>query len=120
MRQELNNTLGDEVNINEFIVLKTLYSSSEPLKASSISKELKVSASHITTVTDSLVKKGFISRIRSEKDRRIVEMALTGAGELLVKALEEKKSDYLRSKFNSFSEQELDHFIRLFRKLNDD
>ncbi|WP_238533133.1 MarR family winged helix-turn-helix transcriptional regulator [Bacillus methanolicus] len=118
LRQEINTIIGREVSLNEFMVLKYLYFS-DHAKASDLSKELNVSASHITSVTDSLVKKGLIIRRRSDQDRRIVEMVLTDSGKLLVQDLEEKKSAYLQSKFSQFSERELADFIRLFRKLNE-
>lgn len=118
LRQEINSIIGREVSLNEFMVLKYLYVT-DHAKASDLSKELNVSASHITSVTDSLAKKGLIIRRRSDQDRRIVEMVLTDSGKLLVKDLEEKKSAYLQSKFSQFSEQELSDFIRLFRKLNE-
>ncbi|AIE60407.1 MarR family winged helix-turn-helix transcriptional regulator [Bacillus methanolicus] len=118
LRQEIHLIIGSEVSLNEFMVLKYLFLTGRA-KASDLSKELKVSASHITSVTDSLVKKGLIMRQRSDQDRRIVEMVLTDSGRLLVQNLEEKKSAYFQSKFSHFSEQELSDFIRLFQKLNE-
>lgn len=115
MRFEINSIIGSEVSSNESIVLKILWLSGS-LKASDISKELNVSASHITTVTDSLVKKGYITRTRSDRDRRVVELVLTDIGRNLVQTLEEKKSAYLQSKFDKFSEDELKLFISLFQK----
>jgi DNA-binding MarR family transcriptional regulator len=118
LRQEMNLIIGREVSLNEFMVLKYLFFTGHA-KASDLSNELNVSASHITSVTDSLVKKGLIIRRRSDHDRRIVEMVLTDSGRLLVQDLEEKKSAYLLSKFSRFSDQELSDFIQLFRKLNE-
>lgn len=89
LRQEVNKLMGDEVTSNEFTVLKLI--ADGPKMASAISKELNVSASHITSVTDSLVRKGYMTRSRSENDRRVVELVLTGTGQELVEKLEEKK-----------------------------
>jgi DNA-binding MarR family transcriptional regulator len=118
MRQEVNSILGSEVSSNEFSVLKILWLSGSQ-KASDISKELNVSASHITTVTDSLAKKEYITRTRSDRDRRVVELVLTDTGRNLVQTLEEKKSVYLQSKFDKFSEDELRLFITLFQKFQE-
>lgn len=118
MRLEINTILGSEVSSNEFIVLKILLLSG-PHKATDLAKELHVSASHITTVTDSLVKKGYVMRKRSERDRRVVELLLSEAGRNLVQSLEEKKSAYLQSKFDKFSEDELKVFISFFEKFQE-
>ncbi|MCA1036974.1 MULTISPECIES: MarR family winged helix-turn-helix transcriptional regulator [Bacillus] len=115
LRQEVNKLMGDEVTSNEFTVLKLI--ADGPKMASAISKELNVSASHITSVTDSLVRKGYMTRSRSENDRRVVELVLTGTGKELVEKLEEKKSAYLQAKFRSFTEEELDQLVKLFQKL---
>ncbi|SIF90339.1 transcriptional repressor MprA [Mycobacteroides abscessus subsp. abscessus] len=58
-----------------------------------------------------------MTRSRSENDRRVVELVLTGTGKELVEKLEEKKSAYLQAKFRSFTEEELDQLVKLFQKL---
>lgn len=118
IRQEVNKLLGEDINSNEFIVLKTI-AHHNAIMASMISKELNVSASHITSVTEVLVKKGYILRQSSRTDRRVVVFVLTESGDSLVKELEKRKSSYLKSKFIHFSDSELEQFIMLFEKLND-
>ncbi|WP_240338372.1 MarR family winged helix-turn-helix transcriptional regulator [Peribacillus alkalitolerans] len=116
MRFDLNELYGTQLNANEFSVLRfLLLNGNSP--ASSISKYLNVSASHITSVTDSLVKKGFIIRLRSDQDRRLVLISLTEEGKMKAGELEKKKSEFLRSKFDKFTEEELEQFIQLFRRL---
>ncbi|WP_240620323.1 MarR family winged helix-turn-helix transcriptional regulator [Peribacillus acanthi] len=116
MRLELNNLYGTELNANEFSVLRfLLLNGNSP--ASYISKYLNVSASHITSVTDSLANKGYIVRLRSAQDRRLVLISLTEEGKNKVEELEKKKSEFLRSKFDKFTEGELEQFIQLFRRL---
>ncbi len=83
IRKGINEMLGDEINRSEFLLLKYLYENKSQ-KVSTISNELKVTSSHITSVSDSLVQKHLVTRERSTEDRRVVEVALTLKGSALI------------------------------------
>jgi DNA-binding MarR family transcriptional regulator len=65
------------------------------------------------------VKKGFISRHRPEGDRRVVQITLTEKGKATLEELEVKKSAFMKSKFHPFTDEELDSFLRLMKKLEE-
>ena len=117
-KYDINILLGDDLSTNEFIVLKFL-AQHGPKRVTDISNELAVSASHITVVTDSLVKKEYISRHRPEGDRRVVQITLTEKGRVTLEELEAKKSSYMKSRFHPFTDEELDLFLQLMKKLED-
>jgi len=116
LRQEMNLVYDNEMSRNEFFILKTLYELG-PKKSSDLSKMLNVSASHITAITDSLIEKKWIDRVRSVQDRRIVDIHLTEEGKKTLLLFEKKKTDFLLEKFNEFSEEDIKNFIILFNKL---
>ncbi|MEC2075933.1 MarR family transcriptional regulator [Metabacillus fastidiosus] len=116
LRHELNAVYDKELSRNEFFILKNLFENG-PKKASDLSKSLDVSASHITAVTDTLIEKGWITRVRSDRDRRIVDIHITAEGESIVQRYEKRKTEFLLSKFNHFTDEEIEVFIRLFQKL---
>lgn len=116
LRQEMNLVYDNEMSRNEFFILKTLYEQG-PKKSSDLSKMLNVSASHITAITDSLIEKKWIDRVRSVQDRRIVDIHLTENGKNTLLMFEKKKTDFLLNKFNEFSEEDINNFIILFNKL---
>jgi DNA-binding MarR family transcriptional regulator len=116
LRQEMNEVYDKEMSRNEFFILKTLYEQGSK-KSSDLSKMLNVSASHITAVTDSLIEKSWIQRVRSVQDRRIVDLHLTEEGKNTLELFEKKKTDFLLQKFNDFSDQDMENFITLFNKL---
>lgn len=116
LRQEMNQVYDNEMSRNEFFILKTLYEQGSK-KSSDLSKMLDVSASHITAVTDSLIEKSWIQRVRSVQDRRIVDLHLTEEGKNTLELFEKKKTDFLLQKFNDFSDQDMENFITLFNKL---
>ncbi|OIK09525.1 hypothetical protein BIV59_16845 [Bacillus sp. MUM 13] len=115
MRKELSVIYGESINSSEFLVLKNI-AFSEIKNATGLSKEMDVSASHITTVTESLVKKGLILRKRTESDRRVVTFDLTEEGVNLINNLEKKKTEYLHEKFGTFTEDELTSLLHLIKK----
>ncbi|WP_026314645.1 MarR family transcriptional regulator [Weizmannia acidiproducens] len=116
IKEELNNLLKEYVTTNEFMVLKLLSDSS--MRSSDLSKALQVSASHITSVTDSLVEKGLIERQRSNKDRRVIDLTLTDKGKALIRQLTELKSQFLQDKFDVFTDEERETLYRLFQKFD--
>ncbi|MFB6466144.1 MarR family winged helix-turn-helix transcriptional regulator [Cytobacillus sp. Hz8] len=118
LKQDIHTIFKKEISHGEYTVLKLL-SKDTSLKATDLSKNLKVSASHITMVTDSLVKKGFLTRTRSDVDRRVVDMVVTDEGKELLKHFNEKRSDYFYEKLNQFSDEEIEEFMRLLNKLKD-
>lgn len=52
----------------------------EPKNMSTIAKLLSVTVGTLTIAINSLVKKGYVDRVRSEKDRRVVYISLTDKG----------------------------------------
>jgi DNA-binding MarR family transcriptional regulator len=117
LKYELRNCIGQYLNSTEFIVLKVI-NEKGPLKASDISKTIEVSASHITAVTDSLVEKGYITRKRSDVDRRRVELEITEKGKEMLEMAAKLKSEYFQRKFSHYTNEELEIFIHLLKKLN--
>jgi DNA-binding MarR family transcriptional regulator len=118
LRKGLNELYTDYIPSNEFAVLQTLNNQS-PLMASEIANELKVSSSHITAVTDRLVKKSYIQRVRSDSDRRIVYLEITDEGKRIACEMDEIKNEYFGNKFSALSEEEVKTMINIFTKLLD-
>jgi len=101
---------------NEFFIMKFLLKNG-PQKLSTISQESDISPSFLTGITDQLIEKGYIERNRSKKDRRIVHISLTKKGEETIIAVQQDLIQYMRSKFNAFTEEEIQDLIRLLRKI---
>lgn len=118
LRKGLNELYTDYIPSNEFAVLQTLHKSS-PLMASEIANELKVSSSHITAVTDRLVGKNYIQRVRSDSDRRIVYLEITEDGKKIANEMDLIKNEYLAIKFSNLSEEEMKLMVAASTKLLD-
>lgn len=116
-KKEIHNILGNEMNSSKFIILKALFDRG-PLRASALSQEFGVSASHITHVTDRLVQKGWVNRQRSHSDKRVVKLQITTEGKERYQKIAEKRNLFLQKKFGSLTTEELRHLLHLVQKMD--
>ena len=69
-----------EISNNDMHIMDAI-GKSEPKNMSTVAKALKVTVGTLTIAINSLVKKGYVNRVRSEEDRRVVLISLTPKGE---------------------------------------
>jgi DNA-binding MarR family transcriptional regulator len=72
----------------------------------------------LTRVIDQLEEKGFIERLRRDRDRRKVELQLTDAGRKVIESLIPLVVDQLNQVLQDFSSDELQQLTRLLIKFN--
>jgi DNA-binding MarR family transcriptional regulator len=72
----------------------------------------------LTRVIDQLAERGFLERVRRDRDRRKVELQLTPAGREAVEGLIPLVVDKLNLALADFSSAEVQEFLRLLIKLN--
>ena len=94
LRTVVRNLLGVDdsmmdLPLRQFKVCLTLYRQSRSM--SEISRELKLSPSAITQVSDRLERRGLIERIFQDEDRRVRKLRLTRKGQQLVRSREQKQ-----------------------------
>ena len=90
----------------EIITLLLLEQEGEMIM-SKLAEELGVPLSTATGVVERVVKKGYLLRERSEKDRRIVVIRLTQEGKELVNSIKEKVFYWIDSIQSSLTQEEL-------------
>ena len=74
-------------------------------------------AGSLTRLVDEMVKRGLVTRNRSESDRRVVTLALTQHGEDLVEALAPRMMNFWNGLLSGFSHAEVDSLINLLTRL---
>ncbi len=72
--EEFKDISGNDMHIIEAIGLD------EPRSMSSVARDLHVTVGTLTIAINNLVKKGYVKRVRSEKDRRVVLISLMDKG----------------------------------------
>lgn len=61
-------------------MLITLYSSGKPVSIGNLGKAIGVTGGNISNICKKLEKQGFVDRVRSEEDERVVNVELTDKG----------------------------------------
>lgn len=110
---EFKNLSVNDMHIIEAIGIE------KPRKMSEISKTLGVTMGTLTTGINGLVKKGYVERNRSEKDRRIVYASLTDTGRRAYTHHMKFHKDMINSIMNGLSEEEAKVLTKTFIKLED-
>ena len=82
-----------------------------------LAEYLSLAVNSVTTIVDGLEQKSLIHRERSEEDRRIVRVELTGSGRETYQALEAAKLQLFRSMLSPLTIDEQEIFLLLFRKI---
>jgi MarR family 2-MHQ and catechol resistance regulon transcriptional repressor len=108
-------TVGD-LTYSQFAVLEALYHLG-PLTQGAISSKILKSTSNITTVIDNLERDGLVRRDRDTKDRRVIHVQLTEAGQRKIEVVFPNHVAALVEEFSVLSASEQDTLGDLCKKL---
>ena len=90
----------------------------EKKNMSTVAKELSVTIGTLTIAINSLVKKGYVDRKRSEEDRRVVYISLTPKGEKAYKHHEEFHKQMVLATIDGLSEEEAKVLVKALSNLS--
>lgn len=111
--EDFKDISNNDMHIIEAIGIK------EPKNMSSVAKALSVTVGTLTIAINNLVKKGYVNRVRSEKDRRVVYISLTEKG---LKAYEQHAAfhkEMIKATINGLTPDETDVLVRSLTNLVD-
>lgn len=91
---------------------------SEPKKVSEVAKSLNVTPGTMTVNIDNLEKKGYVTRARSENDKRVVFLSLTEKGRKAFFHHRDFHKKMIKSAVANLSDDEREALIRCLTKLN--
>lgn len=91
----------------------------KPMKASEVAKKMGVTAGTITVNMNSLEKKGYILRVRSEEDKRVVHTTLTEKGRKAFFHHRDFHKHMIKAAVKGFNEDEIAVLVSCLKKLND-
>lgn len=87
---------------------------SGPLKMSELADMLHLTAGAVTTASNKLIEHGYISRIRDEKDRRVVRLSITETGQQTMNVLQENGRNMMKSTFEHASTDDIENMNNIF------
>lgn len=85
---------------------------------SEVAKELNVTVGTLTTAINRLVKKGYVDRIRSEDDRRVVKLGLTKKGKLIFRIHQHFHREMVTSTVEGMDEKEKQALLKGLQNLH--
>ena len=88
------------------------------LSPSNICAQYRHNSGALTRVIDQLEEKGFIERLRRDRDRRKVELQLTDAGRRVIESLIPLVVEQLNQVLEDFSSEDVQQMTRLLMKFN--
>lgn len=105
-----------EISINDMHIIDAI-GIEDSKNMSTVAKAMSVTVGTLTTAINNLVKKGYVSRVRSAEDKRVVLLSLTDKG----RAAYEKHADFHRrmvqTVMEGFEGEEMDILVRALEKL---
>ncbi len=107
-----------DISVNDMHIIEAVGIDS-PKTMSAVSKTLGVTMGTLTIGINGLVKKGYVERNRSEKDRRIVYASLTDKGIAAYNHHMSFHKNMIESVMNDLSEEEAQILTKTFVRLED-
>jgi DNA-binding MarR family transcriptional regulator len=104
---------------SQYNILRILRGEGKPLPILEIASRTITVVPGITGLIDRLEKAGFVNRLRCEKDRRVIYVALTEQGTRSLAALDEPLLALHRKLLGHLSQGELKDLIRLLEKVRE-
>src|SRR5262249_52571268 len=105
-----------ELNMQEVKLVEYL-GNEGPRMMRELAEYLTVAVNSVTSIVDSLERKGLVQRQRSDEDRRVIRVALTQPGREVSQFLVELNLKLFRSMLGELTEDEQEIFMVLFRKI---
>ena len=103
----------------QYNILRILRGEGKPLPILEIASRTITVVPGITGLIDRLEQAGFVNRLRCEKDRRVIYVALTDQGMTTLAALDEPLVALHRKLMGHLSHGELKELIRLLEKVRE-
>lgn len=104
------------LTITKFLILKFIGVSSKRMVAE-ISSNLKLTSGATTILLNQLEDDALVQRLRDQKDRRIVWISLTEAGETLVNYVIEQRNLFWQDMLFALTPEEQDEYLRMLEKM---
>lgn len=100
----------------QFGVLEILHKLG-PVPLKKISEEMMVTGANITCVVDNLEKEGFVKRVHSKEDRRVIHAELTNHGKAKIESILPSYAENMASIIGALNDHEQKELAKLLNKL---
>ena len=105
-----------DISVNDMHIIEAI-GEKEPKNMSSVAKIMSVTVGTLTIAVNSLVKKGYVKRERSEQDRRVVYIMLTSKGKLAYRHHEAFHRKMTEALVENLSQEDTELLVRAMTNL---
>lgn len=117
--KSLKHVGGGELSIAEFHTLECIGKGDDNRRTvGEIAEALDVTVPTVTVCVNKLVKKGYVTKTRSEKDARVAIIELTREGRKMNRLHRYFHEQMILAVVDEFTEEETECLVRCLRKLN--
>jgi len=109
----------EQLTNSQWTALMVLFASRKTMSVSEINKFIPIESPSVSALLDRLEQRGLIKRRRSTKDRRAVNVLITGDGFELLKRIIPILARFVEAAFKTFSPQELQELCCLSKIIRD-
>ena len=106
-----------DITVNEMHILDAV-GIGEKKSMSAVAKDLSVTVGTLTTAVNNLLKKGYVHRMRNERDRRVVLLSLTEKGERAYLHHKKFHDEMVQSMVDGLEPEEQEVLAGALRKLS--
>ena len=115
---ELKNSQFNDLSITEMHTIEAI-GMYKKKTSSEVAKELSITVGTLTVAINNLVKKGYVERLRSEDDRRVVKLGLTKKGKLLFRVHQHFHREMVKNILKGMEQEEEQALLRALKNLHD-
>jgi DNA-binding MarR family transcriptional regulator len=108
----------NDLSVNEIRTIQAI-GVNEPRKMSEVAMALKITVGTLTISINRLVKKGYVRRVKSEEDRRIVIVDLTEKGKLVYKTHEKFHYEIIENMVSTLNQSDQKMLIQSLENVCD-
>jgi DNA-binding MarR family transcriptional regulator len=112
-----DNLVRYDLTLAQYLALDALALKNAECSMSELAERIQQSSATMTGIIDRLVDKKWVSRRRSDEDRRAVYVGLTTEGTDLLGRVNAAKNAWMNDTLSKFTPQEVDTFSDLLNKL---
>lgn len=110
--EEFSDITNNDMHIIEAVGIE------EPRNMSTVAAKMMVTVGTLTTAVNGLVRKGYIERIRGEKDRRVVNLVLTEKGRKAYAHHRRFHEDMVHAVMQNISEEEANVLVKALQNIS--
>lgn len=106
------------ISVNDMHIMEAI-GIDEPRNMSSVAKSLDVTVGTLTIAINNLVKKGYVKRVRSQEDRRVVLISLDEKGMKAYRHHQEFHRQMVSAVIEGLDDRETESLVAALNKLED-